>query len=550
MSATDNGDAERQNLAAQLKIMNEMFFASLNEPLLGWRQNSAESTFFEATTPDMVSNINKLFKNHVVDDALFALATPPTAETIVYVKTKSNVAAYSGVTLANSLTDMRNKVFASGDEQVMDVNVHHLASDDCKKMMDALYAWHDLCNDDKWDLYMNGGDVNLKKAALTNSRTNAIEAISKATPVTTGFKADMNSYLNFSKMERSTSVDRFMVQRMVYVYIRMLQFQIAMRVANTDLDKKEWSLAATIIGILERDIGDVATVIKRIDDLVVSQKKEYQKLNDNISNLHDTIDTHKTNIKTQVERVGTESRYESKGKSMMTAALAILITVVVGTILVFVLPLDKPKRMMGAAAVLTVASLSALIMSIVFSKVVVEGFTSNYAFVDSTLGDNIVRGISFANGNILFSGEMRRKVLEYLQHCTMLVNGVKSYQILGNINYTMSKENRYFNDMSGQMTIAGERIKGTHRTSDLVQKQYSSSMYFFISLSIIIGASLLSLVAFDEAPMARLITLCVAGFFVVLAVVIFVMEFSSYVRTDGDKKYWSQPPNTGVMMTT
>jgi hypothetical protein len=225
-----------------------------------------------------------------------------------------------------------------------------------------------------------------------------------------------------------------------------------------------------------------------------------------------------------------------------------LIAVIIGAILVLVLPLEKRKRLIGAGAVLGVASIGALIMSVVFSKVVVEGFAS--AFVDPYGADQIANTINDENGTILFSGEMRRKVLEYLQKCAMLVTSVKSYQILGNINYTMAKESRYFNDMDSQMKLAGERIKGTHRSSDLMQKQNSASMYFFVTVSIIIGAALVSLVAFDESPMVRLITYVVAGFFLALAMIIYVLEHSSYVRTDGDKKYWLQPPNAGMMMTT
>jgi hypothetical protein len=248
-----------------------------------------------------------------------------------------------------------------------------------------------------------------------------------------------------------------------------------------------------------------------------------------------------------MDRARSEDKYEKKGKSLTVASLVILVAVIMGAILISILPLDRSKRLFGAAAVLGVASIGALILTVVFSKVVVEGFS---AWVDETNSDALAASITFDEGNRLFSSEMRNLVLTYLTQCTNLVNAVKSYQILGNVNYTMTKENRYFNDMNKQIYVAGEKIKGTHRASDLVQKQNSAAMHFFITVSIIIGASLLSLTAFEDAPMLRTITYAVAGFFLVLAIVIFVLEHSSYVRTDGDKKYWSQPPNTGVMMAT
>ena len=161
----------------------------------------------------------------------------------------------------------------------------------------------------------------------------------------------------------------------------------------------------------------------------------------------------------------------------------------------------------------------------------------------------MISQIGFDNANILFSSEIRRQVLDYLQQCSNLVSSVKSYQILGNVNFSMAKESRYFNDIGTRMFVAGERIRGTHRSSDLAQKQNSASMYFFIIVSIIVSASLLVLTLFENVPALRTTTYVVAGFFLLVAIVIYVLEYSSYVRTDGDKKYWSQPAHTDMMDT-
>lgn len=562
MSApTDNKSAEQADLAKQLKMMNQLFFGSLNETTLGYRVDPTEANFFNngSTTSSTLSNLNNLFMNHK-DIKTGSLLDPFFA--VSYTTDAIQVKTDSATTYSPSLSnvwnsDIRDKIVASTGK-IMDINLYNFATNqECKNLMDVLYAWHDLCNDDKWETFRTG-NVTLKKAQLSSGR-NAEETITSGSSFSTGsFKQKMNNLLSFNKMLNAKTVDRFMVQRLLYVYIRLLQFHLGMRYVydSTATDTSivseswRWALPAAVIGILDRDTRDLSIVVKNVEDVTLQRKGEYQNLNTNINTLHDTIDKGKTSVKNQVERVHTESKYESRSKSMTIASFAIFLVVAVGAVFTLVLPLEKPKRLMAAGAVLTIASVTALILSVVFSKTVVESFASySSAFVSPFGIDKMVASIQKDYGDILFSGEMRRQVLEYLQQCSILVSAVKSYQILGNINYTMAKENRYYTDMSSQITVSNEKIRGTHRTSDLIQKQYSANMYLFITLSIIIGATLLAFIAFDNYAGVRMFILGIAAFFVVLAIVIYVLEHSSYVRTDGDKKYWSQPANTGMMMS-
>lgn len=567
MSApSDNKAAEQADLAKQLKIMNQLFFGSLDQASLGYRLDSTDNRFFDnaynSTNSPTLSNLNNLFANHSDISSLqfFDVQTPaPTVTVHVKEKGASTYTAKAMVTVNASLSntwndDIRNKI-ATNTNQVVDVNLYSLATNsECHDFMNALYAWHDLCNDDKWELFMNNSNVSLKKAQLS-SGSNVEEQITKSGAIS-GFKEKMNNLLSFNAMVNSTTVDRFMVQRLLYVYIRLLQFHLGMRYVKKAYDndmankKFAWALPAAVIGILERDANDLGLVIKNVEDITMQRKGEYTKLNTDIGKLHDVIDKGKTSIRNQVDRVHSESKYESRSKSMTIASFVIFLVVAVGALLTLVLPLEKPKRLMAAGATLMIAALSALILSVVFSKILVESFVSYQSgFINPLGADSIADTISIENGMVLFSGEMRRQVLKYLQQCTILVSAVKSYQILGNINYTMAKENRYYTDMNSQIIVSNEKIRGTHRTSDLIQKQHSANMYLFITLSIIIGATLLAFIAFDNYDGVRMIVLGVAAFFVILSFVIYVLEHSSYVRTDGDKKYWSQPANTGMMMS-
>lgn len=572
MSApSDNKGAEQTDLAKQLKMMNQLFFASLNQTTLGYRVDPTETNFFNnaSTTSPTLSNLNNLFANHSDIESLpfFNVQTPASTVTVdVKAQDNSDPTKYvaklmnDSASLSNTWNEsIRNKI-ANDTGRVVDINLYSLATNtSCQEFMDVLYAWHDLCDEDKWEAFLTKSDgVELKKAQLStgSTKSNVTERITKDGALS-GFKEKMNNLLSFNDMVRSSStVDRFMVQRLLYVYIRLLQFQLGMRYVKNAYtsgiaDKKvAWALPAAVIGILDRDTRDLGTVIKNVEDVTLQRKGEYTKLNTDIGKLHDTIDKGKTSIRNQIDRVNTESKYESRSKTMTIASFVILLVVAIGAVVTLILPLEKPKRLMAAGATLTVAALSALILSVVFSKTVVESFASyRSAFVSPLGADTIADTISIENGIILFSGEMRRQVLQYLQQCSMLVSAVKSFQILGNINYTMAKENRYYTDMNGQIVVSNEKIRGTHRTSDLIQKQYSANMYLFITLSIIIGATLLAFIAFDNYAGVRTVILGIAAFFVVLSFVIYVLEHSSYVRTDGDKKYWSQPANTGMMMS-
>lgn len=575
---TDTSSVELESIADQMKTMHQVFFGSVGEGALGYRADANTSTYFNPTSitslsnASTLSNIVNVFKNHDEADAFYngvVGVTVTSDNSTVSIASNVNVkiggtSTYTPVPFANWGTGMRDKLSSTaGSEKLVDINVTNLVTSgsELEKLLNALYMWHELCDDTTWNNYMQSPSTNvsLKKATLSSGINELSSGVNKNANVTTANtdKNNMNRLLAFSTMEGATTIERFMVRRLLYVYIRALQFHIAMRFvknvhgANTAdgvLKNKAWALPATIIGLLERDIADVNKIIRKVEDITLRSKNEYQTLNNGIGTLHDTIDKQKTYIRNQMDRASSETKYEKRGKSLTIASLVILVLVIVGAIAVSVLPLDRPRRMVGAAAVLGVASLGALILTVVFSKAVVEGFAGS-AFTDSVGADKLVNDITFNNGNKLFSSEMRRLVLEYMQQCSQLVSAVKSYQILGNVNYTMTKESRFFGDLDKQMNVAGEKIKNTHRSSDLVQKQNSASMYLFISLSVIIGASLLSLTAFENMPILRTITYAVAGFLTVLAIVIYVLEHSSYVRTDGDKKYWSQPPNTGMMIT-
>lgn len=420
-------------------------------------------------------------------------------------------------------------------------------TDDTRKFLNGLYLWHDLCHVNKWNDFKLGSSVTLKSGDLdANNQNITITCTKSNVPEPLSLILNPNDIIN-------TSVNMYMLQRMFYVLIRLFQFKITMSVLNdkfplnNDVQQKElMGVPAAILTLLEQDISRLTEVMKDMNADITERKTLYNDFNSKVSDIDTAVDVNKAVMNRNMDRIRAESSYEGRMKAFMIASFVVLVLVLVGSAVIHVMPFEHRIKLIGYAVIVITVGLSALLLSFVQSKTVIEGFN---ATIDNTFSSVVYTSLEKQKIKELYSLEMYRLVVGYLERCFNFTHSMNVYQTMGNVTYTMAKELRYFTDTNNRMQLTGEKMRNEYRASDLAQKQYNSSMYFFISVGIIVSATLLAYNGFASFGGVQTIALIAGGIILLIAIIIYILEYSGYVRTDGDKKYWGQPVNASAMQS-
>lgn len=537
-------DAISSSLSNIFDKINQDFVESLEFKVLG---NGDSSLTYGSFSNFFVDIFNK--DTTYSSTSSYVKSIDVASITNAYVRSRTTVSTsnYTDVPMNSFITDIYNNV-GSGLNKVMDINITHWADAQTQQFLTGLYLWHDLCHDGKWTQFKNNQTVELRNGRIDGG-TRENETVNVKKNETSESLSLLKSIFDPEKLTNVPVQNMFMVQRLFYVYIRMTQFSLAMYVNNgKNNDQYFRSIPASFINIMQTDIALLDDVIQKLNKYITDRKGKYNDSLTGINTIHDDLDDYKTNIKLSMDRINSEAVYEKRTKNIMIASFAILVVVLVGAMVTYVLPMERRMKMIGSGAVLAIATLTGLILVIIQSKTVVEGFDAASAFSNDKFTTPVNDTISWSILRSLYINEMRSLVSKYLEKCYLFAHLMNISQTLGNAVSTIEKETRYFNDANERMMLAGNKMKNVYRNSDLVQKQYTSSMYFFITIGIIISVTLTAYLAFESLPGVQSFIMIGAGIVLLLAIIIYVLEYSGYVRTDGDKKYWGQPPNPGSMI--
>lgn len=315
---------------------------------------------------------------------------------------------------------------------------------------------------------------------------------------------------------------------------------------NNDVLLTQYSIPAIEKGIYTRQKRDV-TYTSVLND-IGANFKEMQN-----------------NITLKQSEVRSSLSYDNRGKTYEYVALTIFLVVIGCVVAVMITPLDNSTKIQLAATAIVLATINAMIIYFTYGNFVIETFKSDtiepfivtisnqYVTINNTSKNYfMLHGGSCGNGTgdmDINWGTQKDTLLEtlrrYLQTLSNISFSVSAYTTYGNKTESLVKEINFHIQNNTTMKNSIAKLDTVTGIKDLEQKSAAARMNFYISSSIIGGATLLCYVIFSGVGWLQTFVLYLGGILIMISVIIMVLELSSPVRTDGDKLYW-MAPNTPI----
>lgn len=577
--------ALKKDIARSLRTLNEMYFIKQDHPYMGGASHvrpdqETDTTIFPNPTLNNTNFSNRsnltyyLFGNQYQFNGTTNYTPPffkvnaPNANTFVYVLKKNGETSfsdsYSIVRLGQWETNILDMIATAEDSvnDVVDINVWPLLTNDTEKMLlNALYALYDLTSDTKWPIFQNmvdNGSYGSMQVKIANIGADNRNKTARLDSKDTTDGANINYILGenwatiLTNLADNEKFVPFALRRLMYLYIRNFQFNIALSLVNkapvpangTDYLTPSSILAQSIFALLESDIitlKDDTNV--RMAEGVANRIQRYNSFTRSINDINDTYGETKDYVKANSERLDSETKYEKKASVMMYVAVAILFVSLAVSFVSVGLNMDVKQKLMIAGGSAAFASIAGLVLFVVFTKQVVEGFAPapRTAFASGKFTRTMTNDVKEKTIT-----EYKLAILElsrdYIQYITTLIQTITSYRSFGNVTYSMAKEYRYYVDHNTTLKNTGDKYRAGHRASDLYQKKYGASMYLCVLLAIVCSIMAIAYIWVGQnAAFLQPFVLGVGGVAIFIIFVIYIMEITGYVRTDGDKKYWGKP---------
>ena len=131
--------------------------------------------------------------------------------------------------------------------------------------------------------------------------------------------------------------------------------------------------------------------------------------------------------------------------------------------------------------------------------------------------------------------------IPYTIHIINNTNALQSYNLYGNVNYALQKEQNYYNDTNKGLINVNSRMDSIYKISFLDQTQKTALMNFLLSVSIISAATVMAYVAIEKYQNIAKYVLAFGLFLIAIALILYILEVTQRVRTDGNKIYWGAP---------
>lgn len=584
----------QKEIAYKLNILNDNYLDSYNKsPFFG------SSVFFspddsqifqkpQSTTLTFGNYMNRLFSTYGstggVPGTLDAPDAGSTSDTSrlyystyskdpsrpndnVYIMSGPRAVSWSGLSAA-----------VSANEGIRDINCmwYYKSNTSTFTFMQGLYAWYNLLEPATWSKFTNnivtnimvpdvsGGNLVYTQCSLllNSDGTIAVSGTALSTGATGsgtsgGIAPAMNSIASITDILQYPDFNVYVARRLFYLYIQIGQYYMAMGIlsvpalqSNADVKK----IVDSVVGILA-NANYVATSQDGIANTLAGKTqdrvKNYIAMTSNIDQLNNAVSTGQTQLTTNQQKLSKEQQNTAKVKKYELAAMSMMIIVVILSTMLVVAPLEYSQKLSYALGIVMFAVLSSFTITALFNR---AGIPTFEAFSGSSVASvsGKISGTSYSGytdvviaANNYFYGQ----VSDYLTNTINLTNTLQTFSIYGNVNYSLEREQSYYQDTKDGLDVVNNKINSIYKISFLDQVQTTALMNFFLSVTIIAAATIIGYVALQEyLPALAKVWLGIGIFLIVVSLIIYVLEVSRRVRTDGDKIYWSHPSSNVTNM--
>ena len=429
-------------------------------------------------------------------------------------------------------------------------------------VLQGLYGWYSLLDSVNWKLYGSGQSVTISVPDMntvhdtntpiitynsivipaqdtlarnppTQLESQKVARVDSRNPLISDIHALMDNIIPFSILS-ATNFNPFVARRLVHLYILLFNYNIlttytaANTAVNTDVLQNAIYELLSVLNVNVTDVnnGAFTSIVQAVNSRLSTYNQNITtvtKLNDDVSQLTDTISTDNSNLQVRLQ-------FQQKFKSYRTIAFVMLLIIATGSFVLFTFPMEYKKKLSGGGLLVIIAVVSAFILQYQYNKTLSkEGFTGSF---------NTGQANPMKTRLASQFDQLMDETSKYLDNTLLLTTTLDSYHLYGNVNQSLLRENSFFYDSKLSLQQKDHNMKDLYSITYINKIRFSSLMNLAISLSLIIAVTVSIALAFEGYPEVRKYVLGLGIFLAVIAIIIYILEITSRVHTDPKQIYW------------
>lgn len=505
------------------------------------------------TTPD-ISGLNVLVTSHLDNSSGDPTSTPT---------------AFTGVpTISATIRDVNSMWYYKSTGNI------HLFN-----FVQGLYAWHNLLIPTNWANFIQGNPTKIyvpdiptsnganasslfmnKNITLTlNTNNNTVTAVNTHSSNTSNTPANFSisgsgSIVNIMSqiipfpdiLPYGNTINIYVMRQLFFIYIQLVQYNLAgslyVAIVRINIFNSTYGINTnllnpiTAIEYILKTIALDPTVYTTLLQITQDRVTEYSKSTNTITNLNNSVRKEKTQLVSNEEKIAAQNKTVALVKKYEIVAITVLCIVLALSCGLIIYPLEYTKKLTFGLLIVLFAIVSSFTISMLFNKSNISTVETFYT-ADTSASTNDALSTNINNSNNQFYG----LVVAYFTNIINNTNALQSYNLYGNVNYALQKEQNYYNDTNKGLINVNSRMDSIYKISFLDQTQKTALMNFLLSVSIISAATVMAYVAIEKYQNIAKYVLAFGLFLIAIALILYILEVTQRVRTDGNKIYWGAP---------
>lgn len=526
----------------------------------------AQTTITTGANPQTIYNYNN---TNTSVKTLIELATKATIQSQITNEASYTLSDYTPYYWNEGTGTKLNTLV--NNETIRDVNCMGYYSDKSSviKYVQALYAWHNLLIPANWNSFINGNKTVLKipQPSANNNNSLTIEdliielntvnySITTSGTLTNGqdlITTIMPAIIPFNSiLQVAKNINIYTIRRLFYMYIQIAQYCMAMGIVTQvyqivkaatapipDDYQRVFNKVLIIPKVIIQTLKNIASNDSALSDLIaVTQRRvdEYSKSVNVITNLNTNINKGKIVLTNNQEKIKGQNETLKTIKKFELASIIVFSIVLAASCGLLVFPLEYSKKLIFGLVIVVIAIASSFTIGLLFNKANIKTF-EKFAVTPQNITDDYTRFIGSQNN--AFYG----LISEYLTATISNTNALQTYNIYGNVNFALQKEHTYYNNTDKLLTNVNSRMSSIYKISFLDQMQRTALMNFLMSITVITAATIMAYVAVQDYQTLSKVVLGIGFTLILFALIIYILEVTQRVRTDGNKIYWGDLSN-------
>ena len=299
-----------------------------------------------------------------------------------------------------------------------------------------------------------------------------------------------------------------------------------------------------------RELGSSIGVFGDINNAVGEYISNYTDVQNEVNNISDLLQSGKTNLTTIQTLLNGRLSIQKTQQIYEYFAITIFVVFGVAAVSIMILDIDKNRKLYACIGLIIFALLNFLGIQILLNSSIFMVTAPSKPIIESFAGEVTDPAIVAALQNVgndsyinYYNISAMDQVSIYLDNTFTLVTLLETYKAYGNMNTSMEKEVDYYNNIVSQLNNAQYKINRIYFASYINTIDISALLQLFQILTIIVAAFCTGFVLTDSDQLMFLRTWInvIACILAVIAIVIYLLEIKSRVRTNPAKVYWGNP---------